>query len=256
MDAASAGRALPRLVALAGRPDGPGRAALARRCRYAVRAALRRQLARALAVLRASRRKATGTPLDALTAAAVLASIDDSLRGPIVHFGTAAWALGARTQSAVLARTPRLTTASSQYAAFLEGKLRDDVRLVNQHTRDRVAAILELLGAEGGTVEQAEAELEGQRDAGVFSDARADGIGDYEVHHAAVAGGFAVALLVHAEDAPVEKRWRTVGDARVEERCEGNEAQGWIPADEPHASGHDVPLAHNRCRCDEEFRRA
>ncbi len=53
----------------------------------------------------------------------------------------------------------------------------------------------------------------------------------------------------------MEKSWLTVGDDRVDPECIENEAEGWIPVDQLHKSGHDQPLAHPRCRCTELYRR-
>lgn len=39
-----------------------------------------------------------------------------------------------------------------------------------------------------------------------------------------------------------EKRWSTVGDDRVSELCQANEADGWIPLKDIFTSGHDRPL--------------
>lgn len=55
----------------------------------------------------------------------------------------------------------------------------------------------------------------------------------------------------------MEKKWDTVGDGRVsEDICAPNEAQGWIPIDEPFQSGHMRPLGHPACRCTALYRRA
>lgn len=53
----------------------------------------------------------------------------------------------------------------------------------------------------------------------------------------------------------MEKSWSTVGDSRVSEGCQENEGQGWIPAMQPHASGHMYPLRFPGCRCDELYQR-
>lgn len=47
----------------------------------------------------------------------------------------------------------------------------------------------------------------------------------------------------------MEKAWLTVGDDRVEQECQGNEAEGWIPLERPFSSGDQRPLAHPGCRC-------
>ena len=52
------------------------------------------------------------------------------------------------------------------------------------------------------------------------------------------------------------KRWITSGKANVDPECQANEAEGWIPKDQAHASGHMHPLAHPDCVCTEAYRRA
>jgi len=54
----------------------------------------------------------------------------------------------------------------------------------------------------------------------------------------------------------MEKKWSTIGDKRVSAGCRENEAEGWIPVDEQHASGHMHPLRFPGCRCTELYRRA
>lgn len=54
----------------------------------------------------------------------------------------------------------------------------------------------------------------------------------------------------------MEKSWLTVGDAKVEEHCLANQAQGWIPFDEAFSDGSMHPLSHPRCRCSALYRRA
>lgn len=54
----------------------------------------------------------------------------------------------------------------------------------------------------------------------------------------------------------MEKKWSTIGDDRVSDGCRENEREGWIPVDEPHASGDMHPLRFPGCRCTELYRRA
>lgn len=49
------------------------------------------------------------------------------------------------------------------------------------------------------------------------------------------------------------KWWSTMGDERVSELCAGNEADGEIPIEQAHASGHMHPLGHPACRCTENY---
>lgn len=45
------------------------------------------------------------------------------------------------------------------------------------------------------------------------------------------------------------KEWVTMGDDRVSDECEANEAQGVIPINEPFISGPMAPPQHPDCRC-------
>ncbi len=53
----------------------------------------------------------------------------------------------------------------------------------------------------------------------------------------------------------MEKKWLTVGDNRVSDGCAENQAEDWIPADQPHKSGDMHPPRFPGCRCDELYRR-
>lgn len=54
----------------------------------------------------------------------------------------------------------------------------------------------------------------------------------------------------------MEKKWLTVGDARVSDGCADNEAEGWIPLDQAFGTGHQEPLRFPGCRCTCQYRRA
>ena len=46
------------------------------------------------------------------------------------------------------------------------------------------------------------------------------------------------------------KAWLTVADSKVcREICQKNQAQGFIPLDEPFVSGHTMSPGHHDCRC-------
>jgi predicted ABC-type ATPase len=53
----------------------------------------------------------------------------------------------------------------------------------------------------------------------------------------------------------MEKKWSTTGDNRVSELCLVNEDESWIGINQPHASGHMMPLRFPGCRCAELYRR-
>ena len=54
----------------------------------------------------------------------------------------------------------------------------------------------------------------------------------------------------------MEKCWATAGDTRVSKECRANEAEGWIPFNQSHVSGHQHPFRCPGCRCTEQYRRA
>lgn len=49
------------------------------------------------------------------------------------------------------------------------------------------------------------------------------------------------------------KRWWTSNDGKVTPRCSANQAEGWIPLDNTHGSGHSTPLRFPGCRCTELY---
>ena len=52
------------------------------------------------------------------------------------------------------------------------------------------------------------------------------------------------------------KIWITTGDDRVDDACQGNEAQGWIGIRDTFSSGSDTPPDHPLCRCSLAYRTA
>lgn len=66
------------------------------------------------------------------------------------------------------------------------------------------------------------------------------------------------ALAVHLRDGGLgmEKYWMNSGDRKVSAGCRRNTADGWIPLDDLHSSGHLNPLRFPGCRCAELYRRA
>jgi hypothetical protein len=52
------------------------------------------------------------------------------------------------------------------------------------------------------------------------------------------------------------KDWRVSDDEGPCPLCEANQAQGWIPIDNPFVSGAMAPLQHPRCLCSASYRKA
>lgn len=84
-------------------------------------------------------------------------------------------------------------------------------------------------------------------------DSRAHLVAVTESGNAYEAGNYLVVEDLADAGIQVEKKWSTIGDDRVSEGCLENEAEGWIPADQPHKSGDLHPLRFPGCRCDEYY---
>lgn len=94
------------------------------------------------------------------------------------------------------------------------------------------------------------------RPTGVHIRSRAEHIAITEVANAYSAGSFfAVANAQDKTGVRFEKSWLTVGDRRVSEGCRTNSAQGWLPVEDDHDSGHLYPPRFPGCRCTEQYRR-
>ena len=67
------------------------------------------------------------------------------------------------------------------------------------------------------------------------------------------AGNYVVAQDLAASGLEIVKQWSTMMDDKVSDGCRENEADGWIAADQAHASGDQHPLRFPGCRCDEYY---
>jgi len=246
-----ADREIGRLRALAARPKGPERNLLARRLRYAVARGLKQQMEDVLRVLR-THQKSTDADTILQDVDAVLAR--PVLRVPLTVGATRSWLLGARSANDDFEITPGVGATSPDLDTYIEHTLRPSIDGIHTFTRDRIHHIVASDLAAGIALTLIAAEVAAQRDAGVFSLARATGIGWYESDNGFLDGRRS-AVRAHAAriGRALEKRWVTAGDQRVEAVCEANEAAGFLPDGQPYPSGHMGPLAHSHCRCDEEF---
>lgn len=84
---------------------------------------------------------------------------------------------------------------------------------------------------------------------------RAEMVAVTEVGNAYEAGARGGVDQLTAAGLTMEKSWSTIGDDRVSEECQANEAAGWIPVADPFPSGADRPLQHPGCRCTALYRR-
>lgn len=88
-----------------------------------------------------------------------------------------------------------------------------------------------------------------------FSTKRAKLIAVTELGNAYQEGNMIVARDLATLGLPMQKRWLTVGDDRVDADCQANADQEWIDVEETFVSGADRPLSHPHCRCMLQFRR-
>jgi len=89
-----------------------------------------------------------------------------------------------------------------------------------------------------------------------MSRTRSTVIATYESGMAYESGSFMVAQDLSNGGLVIQKQWLSVNDAKVEQHCLDNQAQGWIPFDEPYSDGSMHPLSHPNCRCTNLLRRA
>ena len=85
-------------------------------------------------------------------------------------------------------------------------------------------------------------------------DSRAHLIAVQESAQAYESGNFMVIQDLKDAGLKMEKSWSTMKDNLVSNICLENEAEGWIPAEQEHKSGHMHPTGHVGCRCDELYR--
>lgn len=183
-----------------------------------------------------------------ILASEMLASINGATRAEIL-------AAASETSNLLVAN---LTQTQMQVLAdTLERGLRDQVGIPG--LRNEIAKVIDLtprqaeslakerarLIAAGESPESIDAALDKLRE-GMIKD-RAEVIAQAEARNAMEAGEIKVALNRGAN----YKMWITVGDDRVTDGCETNEAQGAIPIDQEFQSGDQHPprSGNPRCRC-------
>jgi hypothetical protein len=98
--------------------------------------------------------------------------------------------------------------------------------------------------------------MEKQKEAGIFSKARAELIAINTIWHAYEEGRKATMDNLKQQGYNIEKYWSTVWDNRVTEQCMNNENQWWLLYNENRPSGDsEAPRNKNiRCRCTTNYR--
>lgn len=133
---------------------------------------------------------------------------------------------------------------------YLEKHGAELVRAINETTREYIRTVVTNGTARGWSYDQvASAIIQRYREFIVGKpqahiDSRAHGIAVTEMGNAYCEGNAQVGQSLAAAGLRMEHRWVTMHDDRVSEICLANEAQGWIPLEQPYESGDMRPLAH------------
>lgn len=117
---------------------------------------------------------------------------------------------------------------------------------ITKSTRDMLRTTVTTAVEEGWSPQKLATAIE---DGAAFSHARAVNIARTELGDAHMAGNVAAWKQAGAK----RKRVLLGSEHKEEDECSVNAEQGWIPFDEEYSSGHQHPLFHPGCVCDEEI---
>jgi hypothetical protein len=131
----------------------------------------------------------------------------------------------------------------------------DYIRGIQDTTKESLKGLISQGLDEGWSYNQTAKEIRKLFD-GPITTKRAQLIAVTESARAYEAGNRAFADTLKDDGITMEKMWMTSHDDRVSDGCAGNEADGWIPIDEPHTSGDQEPPRFPGCRCYEAYREA
>jgi len=129
----------------------------------------------------------------------------------------------------------------------------DYIKGIQQTTADSLKGVITTALDEGWSYNDTAKEIKKLYDGPISTD-RARLIATHEAAQAYEYGNRAFADSIKDEGIEMEKMWTTSHDSRVSDGCAENEADGWIPIDQPHSSGHQEPPRFPGCRCYEQYR--
>jgi hypothetical protein len=178
----------------------------------------------------------------------------DDLAAAIAVAIALAWEFGVEGLAEMLGQTDDLDPLTVPGAEYLTTRGRVAADQIADTTRDQVGRTL-VLGLAAGWLLSALIDAVGARFAR-YQESRIPTIAQYELFQAYESGGYSASGYYSATGIPIEKLWVTMRDKRVEPICRENEMAGWLPSDQAYPSGHQMPLAHVRCRCVQGFRNA
>lgn len=199
---------------------------------------------------------------------------DELLEEAIVAAAKAALTAGAESLLGLVAKQTlaRLgiswTLDNPRAVAYLEDHGAELVSRIDEATRNDLRSLIDAAMREGRTYDQLAGDIQKQFKAygdpnsywrfdaprpQAHIDSRAHLIAVTEIGEAYEDGEAQAAQELQAAGLPVVKWWSTMGDERVSAGCQENEADGEIPLDQPHSSGHMHPLRFPGCRCTENY---
>lgn len=195
---------------------------------------------------------------DALNQAFTLAEIDTrkdfikALTGPM----SISSSLGGQTLAVQLGIKLSFDPVDPATHAYLQEHAAEAVRGIDDTTRARLNIIVEKGYGEGKTYQQIARDL--KQDFAQYSlpggGERAKLIAVTEIGNAHEATKENMVRQIAGAGFSMEKFWLTLKDEKVCDICRMNMADGWIPIDQPHSSGHMRSKAHPGCRCPELYR--
>lgn len=181
---------------------------------------------------------------------------------PIRNAAELALTAGAESLIRELAVDVSFRLSHPRAVAYIQEHGAELVRGINDTTRDQMRTLIRQATDEGWGYTRTADAIKAQFDgfAGLKPQAhiadRATLVAVTETGMAYEEGNAIVARDLRDAGLRMEKRWLTVGDDRVSDGCRSNEAEGWIPLEQPFSSGHMQPLRFPGCRCTVLYRRA
>jgi len=121
---------------------------------------------------------------------------------------------------------------------------------ISRTTRDRIRKILIDAAQSGQSYADTARQIREQANAGVFSQARGELIATNEVGNAYSQGNMDMVDRFTEKVGEVDawKRWEIVSN-ELDDECDDNNGEGWVPTHHVFSSGDTAPLAHPRCLC-------
>ncbi len=167
---------------------------------------------------------------------------------------------GGATLTARLGTDLAFDVAHPRATAWLEKHAAELVTEINETTRSEIGTLVKQQVGEGWSYDRTAREI--KRRFSEFAvgkpqqhiDSRAHLVAVTESSKAYEHGSMEMARQMKGAGLSLEHAWQTVGDDRVSEGCEQNEADGWIDLEQAFSSGDTEPPRFPGCRCTSLYR--